>query len=89
MYLESPHLTLDNNACENAICPFVFGRKNLLFNKSPAGAESSCGIYSLIETAKQNGIEPLKYLRALFEKALHAASAEDWEKLLPWNIFKS
>jgi len=89
MYLESPHLTPDNNACENAIRPFVLGRKNWLFNKSPAGAESSCGIYSLIETAKQNNIEPLMYLRALFEKAPHAASAEDWEKLLPWNIFKS
>ena len=57
-YLQSPYLTPDNNACENAIRPFVLGRKNWLFNKSPEGAESSCGIYSLIETAKQNGIEP-------------------------------
>ena len=78
-YLESPYLTPDNNACENAIRPFVLGRKNWLFNKSPAGAESSCGIYSLIETAKQNGIEPLKYLRALFEKTPFANSHEDWE----------
>jgi len=88
-YLESPYLTPDNNASENAIRPFVLGRKNWLFNKSPAGAESSCGMYSLIETAKQNGLEPLRYLRTLFEKAPHAATAEDWEKLLPWNIFKS
>jgi len=64
-YLESPCLTPDNNACENAIRPFVLGRKNWLFNKSPKGAESSCGIYSLIETAKQNGLEPLTYLRML------------------------
>ena len=88
-YLESPHLTPDNNASENAIRPFVLGRKNWMFNKSPEGAESSCGMYSLIETAKQNGIEPLAYLRGLFEKAPLAASPEDWEKLLPWNIFKS
>ena len=88
-YLESPYLTPDNNASENAIRPFVLGRKNWLFNKSPAGAESSCGMFSLIETAKQNGLEPLLYLRTLFEKAPHAATAEDWEKLLPWNIFKS
>jgi len=87
-YLESPYLTPDNNASENAIRPFVLGRKNWLFNKSPKGAESSCGIYSLIETAKQNGIEPLKYLRKLFEEAPFASSPEDWEKLLPWNIFK-
>jgi len=88
-YLESPCLTPDNNACENAIRPFVLGRKNWLFNKSPKGAESSCAIYSLIETAKQNGLEPLAYLRTLFEKAPDASTAEDWEKLLPWNIFKS
>jgi len=88
-YLESPYLTPDNNACENAIRPFVLGRKNWLFNKSPKGAESSCGIYSLIETAKQNNIEPLKYLRTLFEKAPFASSIEDWEKLLPWYIFES
>jgi len=86
-YLDSPYLTPDNNACENAIRPFVLGRKNWLFNKSPEGAVSSCGIYSLIETAKQNGIEPLMYLRALFEKAPFAVFSEDWEKLLPWNIF--
>ena len=86
-YLESPHLTPDNNACENAIRPFVLGRKNWLFNKSPEGAESSCGIYSLIETSKQNGVEPLLYLRELFERCPYAVSTNDWEKLLPWNIF--
>jgi len=86
-YLESPFLTPDNNACENAIRPFVLGRKNWLFCKSPEGAESSCGMYSLIETAKQNGLVPRDYLMTLFEKAPRAASPEDWEKLLPWNIF--
>jgi len=86
-YLESPYLTPDNNACENAIRPFVLGRKNWLFSKSPKGAESSCGMYTLIETAKQNMIEPLKYLRELFEKAPCASSPEDWDRLLPWNIF--
>jgi transposase len=86
-YLESPYLTPDNNACENAIRPFVLGRKNWLFCKSPEGAESSCGIYTLIETAKQNGLIPLHYLTALFEKSPLTASPEDWVKLLPWNIF--
>jgi transposase len=86
-YLESPYLTPDNNACENAIRPFVLGRKNWLFCQSPEGAESSCGIYTLIETARQNGLVPARYLTALFEKALFASSAGDWEKLLPWNIF--
>jgi len=88
-YLESPYLTPDNNACENAIRPFVIGRKNWLFNQSPEGAESSAGMYTLIETAKQNGLVPFKYLMALFQKAPFATSTEDWEKLLPWNIFQN
>ena len=87
-YLESPYLTPDNNACENAIRPFVIGRKNWLFCQSPDGAESSCGMYTLIQTAKQNDLVPFKYLMALLEKAPYASSHEDWEKLLPWNIFK-
>jgi len=87
MYLESPYLTPDNNACENAIRPFVIGRKNWLFCQSVDGAKSSCGMYSLIETAKQNGLVPYKYLTALFEKAPLALTSEDWKKLLPWNIF--
>jgi transposase len=86
-YLESPYLTPDNNACENAIRPFVLGRKNWLFSQSPKGAESSCGMFTLIETAKQNGLVPFQYLMMLFEKAPLAVSVEGWKKLLPWNIF--
>ena len=88
-YLESPYLTPDNNACENAIRPFVVGRKNWLFCQSVDGAKSSCGMFTLIGTAKQNGLVPYKYLMAVFEKAPLALTPEDWEKLLPWNIFKS
>jgi transposase len=80
-------LTSDNNACENAIHPFVLGRKNWLFNKSPEGTESSCGMFTLIETAKQNDLIPFHYLTALFEKAPLATTLDGWEKLLPWNIF--
>ncbi|MCL2760015.1 MAG: IS66 family transposase [Treponema sp.] len=88
-YVDSPYLTPDNNACENAIRPFVIGRKNWLFSQSPYGAESSCGMYSLIQTAKQNGLNSFEYLKSLFEKAPYASSRDDWEKLLPWNIYKS
>jgi transposase len=87
-YLESPYLTPDNNACENAIRPFVIGRRNWIFCQSPEGAKSSCGIYTLIETAKQNDYVPAHYLTALFQKAPFASTAADWENLLPWNIFK-
>jgi transposase len=88
-YLECAYLTPDNNACENAIRPFVLGRKNWLFNKSPAGAESSCGMYSLIETAKQNGLEPFRYLYALFHCAPLITDETEWTDLLPWNIKNS
>lgn len=85
-YLESPYLTPDNNVAERAIRPFVVGRKNWLFSESPKGAESSCAMYSRIETAKQNGVNPNDYLRKVFEMAPTARTEEDWRALLPWNI---
>ena len=88
-YLDSPLLTPDNNLCENSVRPVVLGRKNWMQFGSPDGAESACGFYTLIETAKQNGYEPAHYLTALFEKAPYASTAGDWEKLLPWNIFQN
>jgi len=88
-YLESPYLTPDTNAVENAIRNFVVGRKSWLFCQSADGADSSCGMYTLIETAKQNGLNPFQYLKTLFEKAPYAKTVEDWKKLLPWNIFAS
>jgi transposase len=84
-YLGSPFLTPDNNASENAIRPFVIGRKNWLFCGSPDGAVSSCAMYSLIETAKQNSLNPHDYLSFLFEKAPLAKNEKDWISLLPWN----
>ena len=85
-YLECEHLTPDNNAAENAIRPFVVGRKNWMFAGSEKGAESSCGMYSLIETAKQNNLNPYDYLHYIFKKAPLAESIEDWQSMLPWNI---
>ena len=87
-YLESPLLTPDTNLVENCARTVVLGRKNYMHFGSPEGAKSACGFYTLIETAKQNGYDPSHYLTALFEKAPLASSTEDWEKLLPWNIFK-
>jgi len=88
-YLENPDSTPDNNVCENAIRPFVIGRKNWLFSQCPDGAKSSAGMFTLVETAKANGHTPYKYLKILFEKAPYASSPEDWEKLLPWNVPKN
>lgn len=85
-YLESPYLTPDNNASENAIRPFVLGRKNWLFSGSPLGAESSCAMYSLIETAKHNRLNPYEYLLKVFETTPLIKNSEEWKQLLPWNI---
>jgi len=60
-YVESGDYPIDNNAAENAIRPFVIGRKNWLFSASPKGATASANLYSLIETAKANGLEPYAY----------------------------
>jgi len=85
-YLEDGQLAPDNNAAENAIRPFVVGRKNWLFSGTPEGAEASALLYSLIETAKANHLEPYAYLRQVFEKLPRASSLEDFEALLPWNM---
>lgn len=85
-YLDSPFLTPDNNLAENAIRPFVLGRKNWLFSGSPKGAESSCGIYSLIETAKLNRLNPYHYLMEIFKIAPNLKSDDEFKKLLPWNV---
>ena len=75
---------IDNNLCENAIRPFVIGRRNWLFADTVGGATASANLYSLIETAKANGIEPFRYLRALFKQLPRARSADDYAALLPW-----
>ena len=88
IYTEDGRLSIDNNAAENAIRPFVIGRKNWLFSASVKGAKSSANLYSLIETAKANGLEPYAYLRHIFKELPKAQTIEAIESLLPWNIDK-
>ncbi|WP_295456039.1 IS66 family transposase [uncultured Thiodictyon sp.] len=85
-FLEDGHLEIDNNTAENAIRPFVIGRKNFLFAGSPKGAEVSATFYSLIETAKANGLEPWAYLNHLFEHLPAAKTPEAIAALLPHNL---
>ena len=85
-FLDYSFVTPDTNAAERAIKPFVMARKNFLFSGSGKGAESSCFLFSLIETAKANDKSPEDYLRCLFEQVPYAETESDWEKLLPWNI---
>ena len=85
-YLEDGGYPIDNNLAENAIRPFTVGRRNWLFAKSQAGAKASANLYSLIETAKANKLNPHEYLRHVFKELPNANSVEDVEALLPWNL---
>lgn len=84
-YIENGHAGIDNNTAENAIRPFVIGRKNWLFSGTPDGARASATLYSLIESAKANQLEPYSYLRYLFEK-IPTTSPGKLRNLLPQNL---
>ena len=85
-YAERGDLPIDNNRCENAIRPFVVGRKSWLFSDTPAGAHASALIYSLVETAKANGLEPYTWLRRVMRCLPMAKTVDEMEALLPWNL---
>jgi transposase len=85
-FLQDGEIEIDNNIAENAIRPFAVGRKGWLFSGSPAGAEASATMYSLIESAKANGLEPWAYLNYLFENFPLAKSEEEIQALLPFNL---
>ena len=85
-YLDDGGIPIDNNLAENAIRPFVVGRKNWLFSHSVKGVEASANLYSLVQTAKANRLEPYQYLRQVFTELPRASSVEQIEALLPGNV---
>lgn len=87
-YLQDGRLSPDNNAAENAVRPFAVGRKNWLFSGSPRGCRASAVLYSLVETAKANGLNPYEYLLHVFERMPQAKGEEDIRALLPWMMDK-
>lgn len=86
-YLKDGRLELSNNRAERSIKPFVIDRKNFLFANTPKGAKGSAIMFSLIQTAIENGLDPYKYLTWLLTTANTAdlTQAEEVQKLLPWN----
>ena len=86
-YLLDGRLEISNNRAERSIKPFVIGRKNWLFNNTPKGAKASAIMYSIIETAKENGLNPFDYLVHIFKTApnLTAEQLVSAESLLPWS----
>ena len=88
-YLEDGNLQIDNNAAERRIKPFVIGRKNWLFNQTPRGADASALLYSLVQTAVANNLEPFDYLKYLFNeipKLGRHYEPEALDQFLPWNL---
>jgi hypothetical protein len=84
-YCDDGRLEIDNNAAERALRAVALGRKNYLFAGSDRGGDSAAAIYSLIGTAKLNGIDPERYLRNVLSRiAEHAINRID--QLLPWNL---
>ena len=88
--MEDGNCAISNNPAENSIRPFTVGRKNWEFAGSPAGADASACVYSLVETAKANGIEPYAYLNALLTivpGSDYRTNPERMEQLMPWHDF--
>lgn len=86
VYCEDGRLEIDNNGVERAIRPFVIGRNNWIFSDTVKGAKASANLYSLIETAKLNGLEPYRYLQHVFKELPKAQTLDDIEQLLPWAV---
>lgn len=86
-FLEDGRLELDNNRAERTIKPFVIGRKNWLFANTPQGARASAMTYSVMETAKENGLHPSTYLTYLFEQLpnIDTSDPSALDALLPWS----
>lgn len=83
-FLLDGRLELDNNRSERSIKPFVIGRKGWLFSNTPRGAKASAIVYSIVETAQENGLIPFEYLRYLFERLPNLGNG-DLDELLPWS----
>jgi transposase len=85
-YLEDGGLNIDNNRAERAVKPFVIGRKNWLFSNTANGASASAMLYSIIETAKANGLIPFYYIAYCLEQLSGEVSEKTIEAMLPWNV---
>jgi len=88
-YLDRWEISPENNAVENSVRPFVVGRRNWLFSGASRGAKASCAIFSLIETAKHNGLDLFGYLSYVFEKAPFIHDAEGLDELLPNRLHEA
>jgi hypothetical protein len=89
-YLDSPELGPDNSAAERAVRPVALGRSNWNFCGSPDGAHSSCAMYTLLQTARLNHLDPGAYMNHVLDKATVLVDLrydkQAWSALLPWRL---
>ena len=85
-YLDHGPYEIDHGLLENALRPFALGRNNWLFAGSPTGAKAGALFYSLIGTAKMNGLIPFDYLQSVFERIRDCWTEEVYRKLLPYSF---
>ncbi|MBC7660204.1 MAG: IS66 family transposase [Chitinophagaceae bacterium] len=87
-FIDDPIVGPDTNAVEKAIRPFALGRRNWMFSDTVRGAKASANLFSLVITAKSNGVDPYEYLKLVFSEMPKAKTIEDIERLLPENYGK-
>jgi transposase len=85
LHQEHGEVPIHNNATENEIRPFSLGRRVWLFANNPLGARASANLFSLVGSARANGLEPYAYLNYIFDNLSAANTVEALEALLPWN----
>ncbi len=91
VFLENGNVPMDNSACERAIRPFTIGRKTWVLINSVRGARASAVIYSLVETARLNGLNVYRYMEHLLTELPKLADdkgnidTEKLDPLLPWS----
>ena len=86
LHQERGEVPIHNSATENEIRPFSQGRRVWLFANNPLGARASANLFSLVSSARANGLEPYAYLNYVFESLPAADTVEALEALLPWNV---
>jgi transposase len=86
-FMKDGEIEISNNDAENAVRPFAVGRRNWLFAKTPNGASSSAVLFSIVETAKVNGLIPFEYLKFLLEMIpnINVTNTDALDALLPWS----
>ena len=86
IFAEHGHLPIDNNVTENAIRPFAIGRKNWLFSQTPRGAFASSALYSVLQSAIANGLDPYKYLKHLLQRLPYLKTRADFVSVAPQHL---